>query len=89
MKIIEGFKLRNVAGQTVITGEGLKQIDFNKLISLNPTAAYLWQQIEDKEFTVETLVELLTSHYEVDEATARQDAEEILQQWHAVGLIEA
>lgn len=88
MKIIEGFKLREVAGQSVIAGEGLKQIDFNKLIALNPTAAYLWQQVEDKEFTADTLAALLTARYEVDEATARKDAAGILAEWQEAGLIE-
>lgn len=88
MKIIEGFKLREVAGQAVIAGEGLKQIDFNKLIGLNDTAAWLWKQVEGKDFTEDTLVTLLTGHYDVDETTARADAKETMQDWLSVGLIE-
>ena len=39
MKIIEGFKMRTIAGESVVVGEGMAQINFNKLISLNSSAA--------------------------------------------------
>lgn len=88
MKIIDGFKLREVAGQSVIAGEGLKQTDFNKLVALNSTAAYLWRQVEDKAFTADTLAALLAARYEVDGETARKDAAEVLKEWLEAGLIE-
>jgi len=88
MKLIDGFVLRNVGGQSIITGEGLKQINFNKLIGLNPVAAYLWKEIEGKEFTDETLTTLLTTRYDVDEKTARKDSIEIIKNWLKAGLIE-
>ena len=55
MRIIEGFRLRNVMGQATIVGEGVGQIDFNKLITLNESAAYLWQSVEGKDFDIATL----------------------------------
>ena len=42
MKQKEGFVLRTVCGEHVIVGEGLGTIDFGKLISLNETAAWIW-----------------------------------------------
>ena len=53
MRIIEGFRLRQVMGQATIIGEGIGQIDFNKLITLNTTAAYLWQSVEGKVFSID------------------------------------
>ena len=41
MRIKKGFVLRELVGQKIVTGEGLEQIDFNKLVSLNSSAAYL------------------------------------------------
>lgn len=87
MKIIEGFKLREVAGQSVVAGEGLQQIDFNRLIALNTTAAYLWKQVEEKEFTTGTLASLLAARYEVDDETALKDATETAEEWLKAGLI--
>ena len=48
MKLIEGFRLRDVLGQATVIGEGTAQVNFNKLITLNSTAAFLWRQVEGK-----------------------------------------
>ncbi|MBR4363470.1 MAG: PqqD family protein [Prevotella sp.] len=88
MKTKKGFKLRTICGENVIVAEGIENIDFSKIISMNESAAYLWQNIEGKEFTEEELVDLLTAEYEVDEATARQDVATMLQQWTEAGMLE-
>ena len=88
MKTKKGFKLRSICGENVIVAEGIENIDFSKIISMNESAAYLWQNIEGKEFTEKELVDLLTAEYEVDEATARQDVATILQQWTEAGMLE-
>ena len=46
MRIRKGFVLRKICGEWVIEGEGLEQIDFNKLVILNTSAAYLWEQVD-------------------------------------------
>lgn len=88
MRIIEGFKLRSMGSEYIIVGEGLGQVDFNKLISLNQSAAYLWQEIEEKEFTAETLASLLVEHYGIDAATALNDSNDIIKDWLEVKIIE-
>lgn len=88
MKTKKGFKLRTICGENVIVAEGIENIDFSKIISMNESAAYLWQNIEGKEFTEKELVDLLTAEYEVDEATARQDVAIMLQQWTEAGMLE-
>ncbi len=88
MKIVDGFKLRSVAGEMVVSGESIAQINFNKLIALNETAAYLWQSVEGEEFSVETLAELLVSKYEIDTQRAVVDANAIVQRWIEVGVVE-
>ncbi len=74
MKRKSGFVLRQVCGEYVIVGEGLERVNFNKMISLNATAAYLWDAVESKEFSVQTLTDMLLDKYDVDEKTAAQDA---------------
>lgn len=88
MKTKKGFKLRSICGENVIVAEGIENIDFSKIISMNESAAYLWQNIEGKEFTEKELVDLLTAEYEVDKATARQDVATMLQQWTEAGMLE-
>ena len=88
MKIKKGFVLRELAGEHIVSAEGLEQIDFTKLISLNPTAAYLWQQVEGKDFTEAMMTHLLTEAYEVDKTTAQADVCQLVKCWKKAGLIE-
>lgn len=81
MRIKEGFVLREIAGEKIVSGEGLNQINFNKMITLNPTAAYLWENILDKEFDNEMLATLLVEKYDVDYDTALKDATTLSQKW--------
>ena len=65
MKIKTGFELRDVCGEKVIIATGIENIDFSRMISLNESAAFLWENIQDKEFDAETLAELLLQEYEI------------------------
>ena len=87
MRIVEGFRLRAVMGQSTIIGEGVNQINFNKLITLNQTAAFLWKSVEGKEFDAMMLAELLVKEHEIDEELAMRDAKAILEQWSEIGLV--
>lgn len=88
MKKKKGFNLREVCGEYVIVAEGRENIDFSKIISLNESAAFLWEKANADGFTVDDLTELLTSEYEVDTETARRDVEEMLGQWLKAEIIE-
>lgn len=88
MKIIEGFVLRPLGDEFIITGEGPAQVNFNKMISLNSTAAYLWRSVEGREFSADDLTALLLEEYDVDEATASKDALAIVNKWIEIGLVE-
>lgn len=89
MKLRKGFALRQIGTDHVVVPEGIEVIDFNKLISLNGSAKYLWEALQDKEFTVQDVAKLLTDKYEVEEATALADAEKLIKKWQEIGLIEA
>lgn len=89
MKIIEGFRLRHVMGQAAVIGEGTGQVNFNKLITLNATAAYLWESVTGKEFSTELLATLLVERYGINVAIARKDAISIVRKWIKVGIVEA
>ena len=89
MKIKKGFRLRNICGENVIVAEGIENIDFSKIISMNESAAYLWQKVGDESFTAEDLARLLCEEYDVDEATAQADAQTVAEQWVNAGIVEA
>jgi hypothetical protein len=89
MKRKEGFVLRTVCGEKVIVGEGLGAIDFGKLVSLNDTAAWIWEKAgELGEFDAQALAGALCETYEVDDATALADVEALLKQWKELGIVE-
>lgn len=88
MKIIEGFRLRDVMGQATVIGEGVNQVNFNKLITLNSSAAFLWKQVEGKEFDDTKLADLLVEEYGIDRELAEKDSKAIAAQWLDAGLVE-
>ena len=88
MKIKEGFILRDVRGEHVVTGEGLVNINFNKLISLNETAAFLWKAVEGKEFSVSDMAQLLVDEYEIDMDLATKDSDNLAKAWIEAGIVE-
>jgi hypothetical protein len=90
MKIKNGFVLRQVCGENVIVGEGLDAINFGKMLALNETAAWLWQQAQAMgEFTIEALADKLCNEYEVTPDEARRDVAAIIDEWNAVDVIES
>ena len=88
MRIKKGFVLRELVGQKIVTGEGLEQIDFNKLVSLNSSGAYLWEHLVSREFDLETMVDLLLERYDIERSVALKDARALLDNWKSIGLIE-
>lgn len=73
MKIKNGFKIRNIAGESVIVSVGTLNVNLTKVISLNPTSVWLWEQLGDKEFDADTVADLLTDEYDIDRETALDD----------------
>ena len=88
MKIKKGFVLREMCGENIVTAEGLEHINFNKLISLNSTAAFLWNKVADKEFTAEEMAQHLVEEYHIDMELALKDSEALCQAWINAGVAE-
>lgn len=87
MKTKKGFRLRELGSDYILIGESVELINFNSLITLNESAAYLWRNVDGKDFNAETLTNLLLDEYEVDAETAQRDAEATLQDWLETGII--
>ena len=88
MKIKEGFVLREMCGENIVAAEGLQNINFNKLISLNSTAAFLWKELVGKEFSVEDMASLLVEEYGIDMELAVKDSKALCQAWSDAGVAE-
>ncbi|MBR2153856.1 MAG: PqqD family protein [Bacteroidaceae bacterium] len=88
MQIKPGFELRNICGENIIIAHGVQNIDFSKVITLNESAATVWNAVVGKTFTEQDIVNVLTDEYEVDLMTAQDDANVLVASWKDAGLIE-
>ena len=88
MKTKEGFVLREMCGENIVAAEGLEHINFNKLISLNESAAYLWKELCGKEFSIEEMAELLIVRYGIDKELALKDSDNLCEAWINAGIAE-
>jgi len=77
MKIKDGFMLREVAEQWVVIPLGERVVEFNGLISLNESGAFLWRLLQ-QEASEEDLVQALLAEYDIDEDAARADVREFI-----------
>lgn len=87
MKIKDGFVLREMCGEYIVAAEGLQNINFNKLISLNITAAFLWKNLAGKEFTTEQMAQFLVDEYEIDMELALTDSANLTKSWIEAGIV--
>lgn len=75
MKLRTDCKIRKIAGESVIVRMGKLNVDMTRVISLNSTSEWLWEQIGNEEFDVEKVADLLTAEYEVEREVALLDAQ--------------
>ena len=88
MRTRKGFTLRPLGSDYILIAEGAEVVNFNKMLTLNETAAYLWRNIQDRDFDADTMTKLLCSEYEVGPEQAAADARTLLAKWREAGLIE-
>lgn len=75
MKISPKYKLRSMAGQNVVIMQGRYGGDMTKIISLNDSAAFLWNKFQGREFTSDEVTDALVEEYEIEREIALKDAE--------------
>ena len=56
--------------------------------SYDESSAYLWDKIAEDSFTPESMATMLTEEYDIDNATALEDASTLAKQWMEAGIIE-
>ena len=70
MKIKNGFVLREICGENVISEEGLSNVNMGRIICLNDSAAFLLKSVWNEEFTPESLADMLQKEYEISDTQA-------------------
>ena len=72
MKIKNGFMLRKLADNFVVVSINRKSNDFNGMIQLNSTGAFIWEQLQTDK-TKEEFLGLVLDKYELTEQQAKKD----------------
>ena len=86
MKIKDGFVLREVAGSFIVVAVGEAVKNFNGIINLNETGAFLWKILESGA-TKEELIAKLLEEYDVDEKTATEDVSKFINKLSEAKLV--
>lgn len=87
MKISEEYVIREVAGEYIIVPTGKAALNFNGLITVNDTGAFLWKQLQ-KGASKEDLIHAVTDEFETDEESAAADIEVFLEKIREEGILE-
>lgn len=87
MKIKEGFSLRHVGNEHIVLATDVTDADAVPVFVLDDSDARLWQAIEGKDFTPETLVGKLSLWYDADAYTACKNAAKLVKRLKNCGLI--
>ncbi len=69
------MKVRHVAGEDIVITQSPEAADMTKVIALNESALHLYNALQDRDFTMQDVVDTLLEAYDVDADTARRDAE--------------
>lgn len=86
MKTKEGFMLRSVGGRHVVVAVGKAAEEFNGLITLNESGAFLWEELS-KGISYDDLLKKMLEEYDVTEMTARSGLDRFLETARGAGLI--
>lgn len=87
MKIKSGYIMREVAGNYVVVPTNEATLDFNGMITLNGTGAFLWGHLSENKNEQE-LIGMLLEEYDINETTAKTDIYEFLTKLKEADLIE-
>ena len=88
MKFKDGYKVRSMAGENVVIMQGTVGSDMTRIISLNDSSLLLWNALQDKEFEIADVANILVENYGIDLATAERDAKAWVDKLQECNLID-
>lgn len=88
MRINPNYKIREIAGETIVVNQGVANVDTTRIISLNASARLLYQALTGKDFTLEDAAKVLTETYGICEEQALKDAKMWVEPLEQCGVIE-
>lgn len=86
MTIKKQLVKRNIAGDVILVPVGDSSLTLKGLITLNETAAFIWDRLADAADAAE-LAAAMCEEYDIAAATAKNDVDEILAQFRELEII--
>ena len=87
MRIKKDLVLRRIGSEYIIVVPDKNTMDLTKVYSLNETSAWIWEQLQNEDFTIEQAVDLVMQHYEVEHKRAMKDLQTFFALLNAEELI--
>ena len=88
MKINPNYKLREIAGETIVVNQGTAEVNMTRIISLNSSARLLYESLVNKDFTLEDVAQILSDTYDIPAEVALKDAQVWVEALQKCGIIE-
>lgn len=86
MRVKENYVLKEVADTYIVVPIGSGNVDFNTLVTLNETGAFIWKALEH-ETTKEEILEEMLSEYDVPRDVAAADIDAFIAKVQSAGLL--
>lgn len=87
MKARDGFVLRNIMGDYILSPTGSRIKEFRATIVMNELSAFVWNKLQE-EVTRNELIDAILSEYDVDSDNAAKDLDELLTKFREYGILE-
>lgn len=87
MKIKDGFILRKVGGSNVIVPTGNEANEFNGMITVNDTGAFIFEKLQSG-MNNDEIVKAITQEFEIDSNTAANDVEKFIEKMKSANMFE-
>ena len=87
MKINSNYKIREIAGETIVVNQGTANVNMTRIISLNASARLLYEALAEREFTVEDAAKVLVDTYGIGQEQALRDAAVWVESLQKCGIV--
>ena len=88
MRIKQGYKVREIAGENVVIMSGIQGADMTRIITLNESALLMWNALNEKDFSLADAQRVLLENYQVEDSVALADAQQWVAKLQEAGLVE-
>ncbi len=87
MRARDGFVLRNIMGDYVLSPTGSRIREFQATIVMNELSSFVWNKLQEN-VTRDDLMNAILDEYDVDQETAAKDLDSLLTKFREYGIIE-